>query len=99
MKGDATVMTTFGRRECERRRERRGDQIGRVDKICLEGLVARGVSVGFGIGIERDPGDLHLHQTLLSTLRSRWARAVAGLGCPLGWTGVLVLRGRSLPCC
>lgn len=98
MKGDAAVMTTLGRREGERRREGRGDQIGGVDEICLEGLVARG-SVGFGIGIECDPGDLHLHQTLLSTLRSRWARAVAGMGCPLGWTGVLVPPGRSLPCC
>lgn len=52
MKGDAAVIT-LGRREGERRREGRGDQIGGINEICLKGLVTR--SVGFGFGFESDP--------------------------------------------
>jgi hypothetical protein len=96
MKGDAAIIT-LGRREGERRREGRGDQIGGIYEICLEGLVTQ--SVGFGFGFESDPVyHYHLHRTLLSALRSRWVRTVAELGCPPGWSVPLAPRGRSLPC-
>lgn len=41
MKGYAAVMITLGRREGERGREGRGDQIGGVDEVCPKGLVTR----------------------------------------------------------